>query len=59
VLSAYKNEIELQTSAIPFILSRMNIEVSKVVLENGITLSPEQSELFKELSGLSNIRYGY
>ena len=43
----------------PYILSRFNIEVSKVLLDHGITLAEKPAEQLKELSHLSNIRYGY
>ncbi|GAB2021033.1 bacteriocin immunity protein [Pseudolactococcus yaeyamensis] len=57
MLLAYKNEIELGSSAIPFILSRMNLDIAKVALENNMTLSQEQSDILKKLSSLSNIRF--
>ncbi|WP_345892970.1 bacteriocin immunity protein [Enterococcus cecorum] len=59
VLSSYRKELIDEPSFIPFILSRMNIEVSKVLVDNGIELSHSQSEKLKKLSSLSQIRYGY
>lgn len=40
-------------------LSRMNIAVSNVLIQEGIRLSESQSEKLKKLSELSNIRYVY
>lgn len=59
VLSSYRKELIDEPSSIPFILSRMNIEVSKVLVDNGIELSHSQSTKLKKLSSLSQIRYGY
>lgn len=59
VLSSYRKELIDEPSSIPFILSGMNIEVSKVLVDNGIELSHSQSEKLKKLSSLSQIRYGY
>ncbi len=59
VLLSYREELIKEPSSIPFILSRMNIEVSKVLVNNGIELTASQSEKIKELSRLSQIRYGY
>ena len=59
MLLSYREELIKEPSSIPFILSRMNIEVSKVLVDNGVELTASQSEKIKELSHLSNIRYGY
>ncbi|KRN99413.1 bacteriocin immunity protein [Companilactobacillus kimchiensis] len=59
VLIDYKDELEKQESSIPYILSRMNIAISNIMSKNGITLSPQQSDLMKQLTSLSYIRYGY
>lgn len=59
VLLSYREELIKEPSSIPFILSRMNIEVSKVLVDNGIELSHSQSAKLKKLSSLSQIRYGY
>lgn len=59
VLSSYRKELIDEPSSIPFILSRMNIEISKVLVDNGIELSHSQSAKLKKLSSLSQIRYGY
>jgi hypothetical protein len=59
VLSEYLEELRHSGSAVPMILSRMNLEISKVVRTNGITLSDNQSKKLKEVIALSSIRYGY
>jgi len=59
VLLDYKDELEKKESSVPYILSRMNIAVSNIMVKNGITLSQEQSDKFRKLTSLSNIRYGY
>ncbi len=59
LLLSYAQELKSGGISTPFILSRMHIELSKVLMDNKIRLSEEQSELLKELRSLSNIRYGY
>lgn len=39
MLVSYHEELIKEQSAIPYILSRFNIEVSKVLLDHGITLA--------------------
>ena len=46
-------------AAVPFILSRMNLEISNALLQNNILLTKQQSDKFEQLSSLANIRYGY
>ena len=59
MLVSYHEELIKEQSAIPYILSRFNIEVSKILLDHGITLAEKLAGQLKELSHLSNIRYGY
>lgn len=59
VLRNYKDELERQEVAIPFILSRMNIEISETIRKDKIILSCTHSNKLKELMYLSYIRYGY
>lgn len=59
VLKSYREELVKESSSIPFILSRMNIAISKVLTDNQIELTTSQSDKLKELSKLSQIRYGY
>ncbi|MFI3887036.1 bacteriocin immunity protein [Streptococcus parauberis] len=55
----YQSELESNASSVPFILSRMNVELFEVLTKHKINLSSEQLELLKELQKLSQIRYGY
>lgn len=59
LLEAYYLELKQRTSAPPFILSRLNVDLSRQLSKEKIELSPEQSEALKELRKLSYIRYGY
>lgn len=59
VLRSYKDELNKEVSSVPFILSRMNIDISDTLKKSNIHLSNSQSNKLKELSSLSNIRYGY
>lgn len=59
LLLKYKRELESQKTAVPFILSRMNVDIANVIVKNGLTLSDFQSSKLKKLTALSNIRYGY
>ena len=43
----------------PFILSQMNVDISRVLIDNKLTLSESQAEQIKKLRELSAIRYGY
>ena len=43
----------------PFILSQMNVDISRVLIDNKLTLSESQAEQIKKLRELSTIRYGY
>ncbi|MDG2978736.1 bacteriocin immunity protein [Latilactobacillus curvatus] len=59
VLRSYQAEFEAQTTAVPFILSRMNIAIANVVQKEGLQLSASQQAKLKEMTALSTIRYGY
>ncbi|MGG5329484.1 bacteriocin immunity protein [Enterococcus sp. AZ163] len=59
VLGTYKEELTKKESSVPFILSRMNLDISNALKEDGVALSASQSSKLKKLSSLSNIRYGY
>lgn len=59
VLGKYKIELTEDQSSVPFILSRMNIELSQVLVENDIILSQDQTSKLNDLRDISNIRYGY
>ena len=53
-LLEYKVELQKKESSVPFILSRMNLDISKALRNN-----EEQKKYLKQLTSLSNIRYGY
>lgn len=55
----YKSELKNGRTSTSFVLSRMNIELSRVFTQNEIRLTEEQSRLLKDLRSLSNIRWGY
>lgn len=59
VLINYKNEIINESSSIPLILNRMDLEISKTIRNYGIELSDMETKEIKDLMTLSNIRYGY
>jgi hypothetical protein len=55
----YRKELESSGTSTPLVLSRMNVELSNILIENKLQLSDKQSEQLKRLRNLSNIRYGY
>ncbi|WP_249341845.1 bacteriocin immunity protein [Streptococcus hyovaginalis] len=59
LLISYRRELDEEKSSVPFILSRLNISISKVLSENDIVLTKSQKEMLKKLRALSHIRYGY
>lgn len=58
-LLKYRAELQKKGSSVPFILSRMNLDISKALRNDGVCLSEEQKNYLKQLTSLSNIRYGY
>ncbi|MGX6979254.1 bacteriocin immunity protein [Vagococcus elongatus] len=59
LLINYQEDLERQQTAIPYILSRMTMDISSVIRKEEITLSKDQSDKLKQLISLLNIRYGY
>lgn len=59
ILENYLEELENKSTPVPMILSRMNLDISTAIRNNGVTLSEYQSKKLKELTAISNIRYGY
>ncbi|PLS39378.1 hypothetical protein CYV26_04030 [Carnobacterium maltaromaticum] len=59
VLENYLEELKQKGASVPLILSRMNLDISKATRNDGVTLSDYQSKKLKELTSISNIRYGY
>ena len=58
-LVIYKRRLEDDGTSIPFILSQMNVDISRMLIDNKLILSESQSEQIKKLTELSAIRYGY
>ena len=58
-LVSYKRRLKDDGTSTPFILSQMNVDISRVLIENKLTLSESQAEQIKKLRELSAIRYGY
>ena len=58
-LVIYKKRLEDDGTSTPFILSQMNVDISRVLIDNKLSLSEGQAEQIKKLRELSVIRYGY
>ena len=58
-LVSYKRRLEDDGTSTPFILSQMNVDISRVLIDNKLILSGSQAEQIKKLRELSAIRYGY
>ena len=58
-LVMYKKRLKNDGTSTPFILSQMNVDLSRVLIENKLSLSESQAEQIKKLRELSAIRYGY
>ena len=58
-LVMYKRRLKDDGTSTPFILSQMNVDISRVLIDNRLILSESQAEQIKKLRELSAIRYGY
>ncbi|MBX5324477.1 bacteriocin immunity protein [Streptococcus cristatus] len=58
-LVIYKKRLEDDGTSTPFILSQMNVDISRVLIDNKLGLSENQAKQIKKLRELSAIRYGY
>ena len=58
-LVSYKRRLEDDGTSTPVILSQMNVDLARVLIDNKLSLSESQSEQIKKLRELSAIRYGY
>ena len=58
-LASYKRRLKDDGTSTPFILSQMNVDISRVLIDHKLTLSESQAEQIKKLRELSAIRYGY
>ena len=59
LLVSYKRRLEDDGTSTPFMLSQMNVDISRVLIDNQLILSESQAEQIKKLRELSAIRYGY
>ena len=58
-LVIYKRRLRDDGTSVPFILSQMNVDISRVLIDNKLGLSESQAEKIKKLRELSVIWYGY
>ena len=58
-LVIYKRRLKNDGTSTPFILSQMNVDISRALIDNKLILSESQANQIKKLRGLSAIRYGY
>ena len=58
-LVRYKKRLKDDGTSTPFILSQMNVDISRVLIDNKLMLSESQADQIKKLRELSAIRYGY
>lgn len=58
-LVSYKRRLEDDGTSTPFILSQMNVDISRMLIDNKLILSESQAEEIKKLRELSAICYGY
>lgn len=58
-LVIYKRRLRDDGTSVPFILSQMNVDLSRVLIDNKLILSESQAKQIKKLRELSAIRYGY
>ena len=59
LLVSYKRRLEDDGTSTPFILSQMNVDISRALIDSKLILTESQAEQIKKLRGLSAIRYGY
>ena len=59
LLVSYKRRLEDDGTSTLFILSQMNVDLARILIDNKLSLSESQSEQIKKLRELSAIRYGY
>ncbi|MEZ7643865.1 bacteriocin immunity protein [Streptococcus chosunense] len=58
-LVIYQRRLKDDGTSTPFILSQMNVDISRVLIDNKLMLSEKQADQIKKLRELSAIRYGY
>ena len=58
-LVSYKRRLKDDGTSTPFILSQMNVDISRMLIDNKLMLSESQAEQIKKLRELPAIRYAY
>ena len=58
-LMIYQRRLKDDGTSTPFILSQMNVDISRVLIDNKLMLSESQADQIKKLRELYAIRYGY
>ena len=58
-LVSYQRRLKDDGTSTPFILSQMNVDLARVLIDNKLSLSESQARQIKKLRELSAIRYGY
>ena len=58
LLVSYKRRLEDDGTSTPFILNQMNVDISRMLIDNKLILSENQARQIKKLRELSAIRYG-
>lgn len=56
VLLSYRKELQDNSTSIPIAISRLNVEIAKVISENEIHISDENKHLLKALRDLAYFR---
>ena len=59
LLVSYKRRLEDDGTSTPFILSQMNVDLARVLIDNKLSFSESQARQIKKLRELSAISYGY
>ena len=58
-LVSYKRRLEDDGTSTPFVLSQMNVDLARVLIDNKLSFSESQARQIKKLRELSAISYGY
>ena len=58
-LVIYQRRLKDDGTSTPFILSQMNVDISRALIDSKLILSESQTDQIKKLRELSAIRYGY
>lgn len=59
LLSTYEQELEQSRTSLPYVLSRLFVELSALLTKEQLTLTPSQKDCLDQLRQLSYIPYGY